>query len=221
MQDDVPLPALSDCEICSHLAEVETSFSKYGWEDMTRSLPPAAARLLPAEDISTGEKEHHHVKCCPLCGTFYQYDFSYEYLVNGSEDEEVLTRLTPDQARRFLSDRDYAARIAQMQAALAHPGALTRSYAAKCLVSHHLERRDPSAIVPLLTHPDADVVRGALAFLARRVATGEATEDIFKLQPVFTELATTTSPEVAEKASYIATQLAQASFPPRSGCRQR
>jgi hypothetical protein len=37
-----------------------------------------------------------------LCGTYYLYRSDYEYLVNGSEDEEILTRLSPDQAAPYL-----------------------------------------------------------------------------------------------------------------------
>lgn len=88
---------MPECEICSKLRDVETSFSKWGWPEMDRPFPAEVGRLVAAEDAS-GEKENHHVKRCPICGTCYSYDFSYEYLVNGSEDEALLTRLTPEEA---------------------------------------------------------------------------------------------------------------------------
>lgn len=84
---------MSDCEICSQLREVETSFYKFGWDEMDRPLPAAAARLMPEEPLDGYEAERHHIRRCPLCGRRYQYDWTYEYLVNGSEDTETLTRL--------------------------------------------------------------------------------------------------------------------------------
>lgn len=90
---------ISDCEICRELRDVETSFYKWGWDEQDRPLPPAASRLVPAEALDSYEKERHHLKRCPLCGTFYQYDWTYEYLSNGSEDEERLVRLEPDHLR--------------------------------------------------------------------------------------------------------------------------
>jgi hypothetical protein len=81
------------CEICSRLGQVETSYTKFGWEQDDRPLPPEASRLEPVEPLDSYEKERHHIRRCPLCGMLYQYDWTYEYLVNGSEDEEVLTRL--------------------------------------------------------------------------------------------------------------------------------
>ena len=158
---------LADCEICSQLSEVETSFYKYGWDDQTAALPSTAARLEPAEAVDTYDAERHHVKRCPTCGTYYSYDQSYEYLVNGSEDEEKLTRLTPDQARRFLDDETYAFLMAQMTANLTHADAATRRYAGQCWVSYHLERGEIDGMAHYLKHADADVAKGALFFLWR------------------------------------------------------
>jgi len=39
---------------------------------------------------------------CPLCKTIYLYTTDYEYLVNGSEDEQTLTRLAPAEAEKYL-----------------------------------------------------------------------------------------------------------------------
>ena len=88
-----PMLPISECEICRELRDVETSYYKWGWDEQDRPLPPAAARLVPVEEVDSYEKERHHLKRCPLCGTLYQYDWTYEYLSNGSEDEERLVRL--------------------------------------------------------------------------------------------------------------------------------
>jgi hypothetical protein len=91
------------CEICGKLSDAETSYSKYGSPDDDRPLPPEASRLVPEEPASGCHAERDHVKRCPLCGTFYRYLSSYEYLVNGSEDEEELRRITPEEAARLLA----------------------------------------------------------------------------------------------------------------------
>ena len=39
---------LGTCEICNHLDDVETSFSKYGWEEMNYSTPIQAGQLVSA-----------------------------------------------------------------------------------------------------------------------------------------------------------------------------
>ena len=131
---------ISECEICSHLGEVETSFDKYGWEEMTRPLPAEAGRLIELKD-APGYKENDHIEQCPLCGTYYHYRFTYEYLVNGSEDEATLTRLTPTDVRELLADGEYERLIAIQQQHLEHPEASTRFYAARCIAAHHLAGR--------------------------------------------------------------------------------
>ncbi len=92
-QASQPVRSFLHCEICSQLEDVETSFSKYGWPEMDRPLPPSAARLEVVEALTDYDPENHHIRRCRLCATRYQYDWSYDYLVNGSEDEERLARL--------------------------------------------------------------------------------------------------------------------------------
>ena len=94
----IPAPARAGCAVCSQLRAVETSFHKWGWEEQDRPLPAAAALLERDEPLDAYDPERRHLRRCPLCGVLYLYESSYEYLANGSEDEEVLTRLTPEQA---------------------------------------------------------------------------------------------------------------------------
>jgi hypothetical protein len=93
------------CEICGKLGVVETSYAKYGWPEDDRPLPPQAGRLVPAEPTAGSDAERDHVRRCPLCGTYYHYRWSYEYLVNGSEDEEELRRITPEEAQSLMARR--------------------------------------------------------------------------------------------------------------------
>ncbi len=69
---------------------------------LDQPLPEAAARLsvLPAVDPAA-DSEKAHVRRCPHCGTFYRYLQSHEYMINGTEDQEELARLSPSQAAAF------------------------------------------------------------------------------------------------------------------------
>jgi hypothetical protein len=98
-------PSREDCPVCSKLQDKETSFCKYGWPDQDRSLPQEAGRLVKAEPAEGYDAERDHVKRCPLCGTYYHYLCYYEYLVNGSEDEEELIRITVEEAAGLLARR--------------------------------------------------------------------------------------------------------------------
>jgi len=154
--------SIAECEICSKLTDFEYSFDKHGWEEQPRRMPVEAAQLEPAEDIALRGKENDHVKRCPICGTFYRYVYTSEYLVNGSEDSEELTRLTPAEARGFLSDEAYDRVMAAMTGRPNDPSAQARHYAGRSLVSHDVERGEYHQVPAYLTYPDADVARGAI-----------------------------------------------------------
>jgi cyclase len=89
------------CEICRELKPVETSLTQFGWEENDRLLPAAYRRLVEVR-IEGLEDEPRSPRLCPLCGTLYSYESRYEYLANGSEDEEELQRLTREEARAWL-----------------------------------------------------------------------------------------------------------------------
>ena len=55
------------------------------------------------KDFKPYDSRALQLKQCPECGTYYLYRTDYEYLVNGSEDEEVLTRLKPEEATEYLA----------------------------------------------------------------------------------------------------------------------
>ena len=87
------------CEICSSLADQEYAMQKYGSEQNDTHLPAAAGALQVVRDFRPYGTRKHQLCQCPRCGTYYLYRTDYEYLVNGSEDEEFLARLTEAQAR--------------------------------------------------------------------------------------------------------------------------
>lgn len=100
------------CPICSSLKDVETSFYKFEAPQYDTPLPAAAAQLVGVQDLSLPDAENHHVRRCPNCGALYRYDVSYEYHVNGSEDEEQLTRLSPQEVAAYV--RAQALRLEEM-----------------------------------------------------------------------------------------------------------
>jgi hypothetical protein len=195
------LMPISDCEICRRLDEEETSFVKRGREDEATHLPPEAARLLP---LVEGQAS---IRRCPICRTVYNYQTCYEFLIGGSEDEEKLRRLTPDQARGHLTESEYEALIRWMPGNLRHPDAVTRRYAAKCLVSHHLARNEIAALRPYLADADTDVVSGALYFLWSVVYGDEKRAELWELRDVFGELGGSADERVAGYARSIMANL--------------
>lgn len=198
-----PSIPIAACEICSALDEVETSFSKYGWDDMDRPLPPAAARLEFFKALDAYDAERHHIKRCPVCGIFYEYHLTYDYYVNGSEDEEALVRLTPAQVRDWSDEATYEFLMQQARAGLTDAQPLTRRYAAKCLVSHHMERGEMPLAATYLAHPDPDVVKGALFFLRKLANDGDRLPEIASFKEAVESLVQHADPDISGGAQSV------------------
>lgn len=98
--------SLSTCSICSQLANRETAYQKFGWEENDTYLPDAAAALIVVRDFKPYSSRKLQLQQCPECGAYYLYSSDYEYLVNGSEDEELLERLNPEQAAEYLARQE-------------------------------------------------------------------------------------------------------------------
>jgi uncharacterized C2H2 Zn-finger protein len=96
-----PLPP-SPCPLCGELRDEEYARQKWGWEEHDTALPAAAGRLTVVRDLRPGETRELQLRQCPVCGAYFLYRTDYEYLVNGSEDEQFLTRLTAEQAAGYL-----------------------------------------------------------------------------------------------------------------------
>lgn len=92
------------CKICSFLSDREVASQKFGWEENNTHLPAAANYLIQVKDLQPYGTRKKLIKQCPECGAYYLYLLDYEYLVNGSEDEESLIRLTNDQAEELLRE---------------------------------------------------------------------------------------------------------------------
>ncbi len=91
------------CSICSQLLDEEYAFQKYAHEEDNTYLPGAAGRLTVVKDLQLYSGRKLLLQQCPECGAYYLYRTDYEYLVDGSEDEEFLTRLTKAEAAEYLN----------------------------------------------------------------------------------------------------------------------
>lgn len=90
------------CSACSQLADYESAYQKYGREEENTYLPAATNSLKVVKDFKPHSSRKLQLQQCPQCQTYYLYKTDYEFLVNGSEDEEELTRLTDEEAAAYL-----------------------------------------------------------------------------------------------------------------------
>jgi uncharacterized C2H2 Zn-finger protein len=91
------------CSICSHLGDTEWATQKYGWEDDDTYLPIASNELIIILDLKPNSSRSLQLMQCPKCNTYYRYESDYEYLANGSEDDQCLKRLNAQEADKMLN----------------------------------------------------------------------------------------------------------------------
>jgi hypothetical protein len=96
-------PRHHGCGTCGSLRDRETGYQKYGWEQDDVYLPDAASRLKVLKDFKPHSSRKLQLQQCPACGTYYLFESDYEFLVNGSEDEQTLKRLSDEQAAEYLA----------------------------------------------------------------------------------------------------------------------
>jgi len=94
-----------ECAICSRLKDEERSFYKYATPQYDRPLPEVSKLLKTIPGVRGELNEKDQVWVCPDCSQLYRYQVSYEYHVNGSEDEELLTRMTDTEMAAFQKQR--------------------------------------------------------------------------------------------------------------------
>jgi uncharacterized C2H2 Zn-finger protein len=90
------------CVICLQLGDLVWASQKYGWEENDTTLPVATKELLVILDLKPNSSRALQLRQCPKCKTYYRYERDYEYLVNGSEDEQSLKRLNAEEAGKLL-----------------------------------------------------------------------------------------------------------------------
>jgi hypothetical protein len=97
-----PVPTWQSCPLCSDVPDRCRAFWK-GDDKVEDTIPPAVAKLdivgAPFYDQDTSHSNWCLLRC-PECGTYYDWDFEYEYLVNGSEDDMIVTRLSCEEGAR-------------------------------------------------------------------------------------------------------------------------
>jgi len=91
----------NSCSVCSNLSEHEYGFQKYGWEEDNTYLPESADQLLLVQDLKPNNSRSLQIRQCPECRAYFLYRTDYEYLAGGSEDEQILDRLTDTEARQY------------------------------------------------------------------------------------------------------------------------
>lgn len=136
---------ISDCDICR-------SLSSHNYADLTYdSIPENLARLV---GTSPTERLAEEIVECPLCGTFYLYNYACGF----GENDISLRRVTPTEAGR-------PADVSGLREDLASPHEDTRRYASQCLVEHYLSQGLRGEAEALLNDGDEAVRSSAEASL--------------------------------------------------------
>lgn len=146
---------ISDCDICRRLSSHDYADLTYG------PVPENIARLVGTSPAARLAEE---IVECPLCGTFY----FYEYTCGFGENDVSLRRVTPTEAGRVVD-------VAGFIEDLGSPHEDTRSYAAQCLVEHYLSEGLTEEAEALLSGEDEAVRSSAEAsrkYYLRRVNLG-------------------------------------------------
>lgn len=102
----MPEPVNQDappCSICSQLKDYERGFQVGGREEEDTFLPAAASRLKKVRDLKPEGCRYMYLEQCPECEAYYLYKSDYEYLAFGSEDEQILERLTAAEVAKYLA----------------------------------------------------------------------------------------------------------------------
>ena len=129
-----PAPSLTHatCSICRDIPDRCRSFDK-GSETVENTIPSAVSKLAIVGAPFYHQETSHSNWCllrCPECGTCYDWDFEYEYLAGGSEDDLTVTRLSPEEGEakaREVAGHVAAARARFAAESPAHLEALLRS----------------------------------------------------------------------------------------------
>ncbi len=79
------------CDTCAELGDRKYAYRKGGRPEDDIDFPPAAEKLRWLG-------RSRDFRECPTCGDLFRHESSHDYFVNGDEDDQTLTRLTPDQA---------------------------------------------------------------------------------------------------------------------------
>lgn len=97
------VPPHQSCTTCKQLKDIEYGYQKYGSPENDTFISIAIDDLKAIKWAGSSSRERKLYQC-PICNTYYYYYTDYEYLVNGSEDEQCLKRLTTAEAQEYLKN---------------------------------------------------------------------------------------------------------------------
>lgn len=93
----------NSCSICGKLKNHEYTYNKEGQDECQR-FPDAFYKLINVKELTKGYTSRPHtILKCPKCETYYYHKVGYEYLVEGTENEEWLDRLNDKDAKKYLA----------------------------------------------------------------------------------------------------------------------
>lgn len=198
--------SLSECPVCSRLADVELSYAKGGWDEQSLPFPDAVGDLILLEEDAhdaEGASSGISLMRCPECGTLYRYTWSGEYLSNGSEERSELRRLAPAQAREQIDAAAYDWLMSWMGLWLSHTEPAVRRHAGRSLAAHHLAAQQTEMVRTLLMSSDSEVARGALLLLRDAIRDREWAVDLTLLKSAVALLEHSPEEEIARAAQYL------------------
>ena len=102
------IPKWKKCTICNSLPDQSYEFWKGGeLESGGIGYNETFLEIVGAPTFTDSTSYRHWcIKRCPQCNTCYHWDFDYEYLVNGTEDEITLRRLKNKEVPQWLKKVD-------------------------------------------------------------------------------------------------------------------
>jgi hypothetical protein len=91
------------CSICSQLKDYEYALQTHGRPDEDTFIPKIAEKLKNIIELKPDSVRYTWLRQCPECATFYLHKNDYEYLATGSEDEQILTRLSDEEGAKYMA----------------------------------------------------------------------------------------------------------------------
>ena len=111
--------------------------------------------------------------------------------MNGSEDEETITRLTPLGFRHRISQEEFDLRMSLSRSEISHTDANAKLYAVKCMTEYSVYEGDVDEMNSYIATGDEEIQRGILYFIYKMIEAGtdkRLTEYLRRQAPVLKHL---------------------------------
>ena len=159
----------SQCSVCSVLGDFQYGFQKGGRDEDNSFIHPISDKLEEIEDRGSSGSREHKILRCPQCGTWYQYDTDYEFLVNGTEDEQTLRRMAPAEVYSRYGKKQYETLTAYLRNIVENPdpeiSPEDRAYAIRSIVGECVRCQDAGSLESFLFSPKKEILDQTLAYL--------------------------------------------------------